>query len=268
MARNVFGGTLASWAVSSADVGGVATVVLPASATPLTIYDAPAGAVVTDMLDADGAAISEIVLPPGDPYIPQFSGPDGVATLWVQAASGAWLPVPRFDDGTTTGGGGGTGDVLLSGGNTFEYPNSQDPDPWLRVDVPDDASASGSWSNRLEFRFWDTTTSQYREGAYINEKSLLRTRGTTPTDVPVRFMAHPSQTAATALFELTPRDNTIKLFQQFLALAKFGTGVQVPYLENPAGERLYFGTANPNTDAAYAAHRPRTGDAWFDFNGA
>ena len=269
MARNTFGGVMASWAVSSADISGVNAVVLPGTAVTLTIYDAPDGAVITDMLDADGAAMSELVLPAGNPYIPKFSGPDGVATLWVQAAAGSWLPVPRFDDGTTAGGGGGgVGDVLLAGGNAFEYANSQDPDPWLRVDIPDDASDSSAWSNRLEFRFWDDTTSQYRHGFHVNEKSLLRTRGTTPTDVPVRFMAHPAQAAGTALVELTLSDNTQKLFQQLLSLAVFGTGVQVPYVQNPNGERLYFGSADPNTDAAYANHRPRTGDAWFDYNGA
>lgn len=266
MARSEFGGTFAAWIVTTGTAAGDGSlpVVLPSSPVTLTIYDNPDGAVVTDLLDEGGAPVTSISVAAGSAYIPRFSGPDGLTSLWVQEAGGRWLPIPRWDPGTDPGG--GSGDVVLAGDNSYEYPDSQQP-PWLQIDVPDDGSLSSGWSNRLEVRFWDNTTSQYRHGFHVNEKGLLRARGTTPNDVPARFMAHPAQTLATAILELTPSDNAIKLAQFFLDRAVFTIGVTLPYVTNPGGERLYFGSADPNTDAAYADHRPRVGDGWVDYNG-
>lgn len=265
MARFEFGGVLAAWVVTTADAGdGTQTVILPPAATTVPIYDAPDGVEVTDFLDETGAPVSAISVAGGDPYFPRFQGPDALATLWFQSSGGRWLPVPRWDDGTGTGGG-GTGDVELAGGNSHEYPDSQSP-PWLIVKRPNDNSDSSVWSNLLEIQYWDSTTSQYRNGFHVNEKGLLRTRGTTPADVPARFMAHPSQETAVPLVEVTLSDNTVKLLQVFLSQAVFQVPVVVPYVVNPLGERLYWGTADPNEDAAYASHRPNLGAAWINYN--
>lgn len=274
MARYQFGGVMAAWLVSTVPdeaLGeGIEVVTLPTDSTTLEIYDAPdgAGSLVTDLLDENGNPVSEISVPAGDPYIPRFQGPDGVQSLWVQSATGRWLPLPRWDDGAGDGGGDDDGEqyVKLEGGNEHEYEDSQSP-PWLIIRRPNDSTDSTQWSNMVEFHFWDSTTNQYRLGFYLNEKGLLRTRGVTPTDVPVRFMAHPNQGSNTAVVEVTPSDNTIKLIQLFLSQAVFRIPVVVPYLVNPLGERLYFGTADPATDPAYEDHRPDIGSGWIDFLG-
>jgi hypothetical protein len=104
VARSEFGGVMSAWVVSSAPAAdassaNVRMVTLLAEATTLQVYDSPAGALVTDLLDELGDPIEELTISPGDPYIPRFSGPDGVTSLWAQADSGRWLPLPRWDDG-------------------------------------------------------------------------------------------------------------------------------------------------------------------------
>jgi hypothetical protein len=273
MARHAFGGVMAAWVVSAVeapDLGeDVQALILPDTAVQIQVYDAPDGTQVTDLLDENNNPITEITVPAGDPYIPVFYGPDGVESLWVEAASGRWVPMPRFDDGSMTGGGDDDEDeVKLSGDNHFEYPDSNsNGDPWLRIDVPNDNTNSNDWPNRMEFRYYDQSTSQYREGFYINEKALLRTRGVTPTDVPVRFMSHPTQAANVPIMETTKSDNSVKLFQSFESQTVSLVPMVVPFLVNMQGERLYFGTADPATDPAYADYRPNVGDAWVDFNG-
>ena len=104
MARSEFGGVMAAWIVQTTEpdeMTGTRTVILSAGQTELTIYDAPEGAVVTDLLDEAGTAVSGVTVPAGAPYIPRFSGPDGVAVLWVQTEGGQWLPVPPYQ--TTAG---------------------------------------------------------------------------------------------------------------------------------------------------------------------
>ena len=105
MARSEFGGVMAAWVVSSTQVTNassaeVRAVTLLTDAMPLPIYDAPGGTEVSDFLDETGQSVTQITVLPSDPYIPRFSGPDGVASLWVQAEGGRWLPVPRWGDGT------------------------------------------------------------------------------------------------------------------------------------------------------------------------
>lgn len=271
MARYDFGGVMAAWVVSTAAAddefgAGVQALVLPNETSNLTLYDAPNGTQVTDLLDVNGVAISTVPVPAGDPYIPKFSGPDGVQVLWTQSDSGHWLPMPRFDDGSGTGtGGGGTGDVQLSGANTYEYADSQSA-PWLLIKRPNDNSDSSVWQNMIEVQFWDNTTSQYRQGWYVNEKGLLRTRGTTPSDVVARFMAHPSQSANVPVLEIALNDNTVKLAQFFTGKVILSVPITVPYLVNPLGERLYWGTGDPSTDPAYADYRPDIGAGWVDYN--
>lgn len=267
MARFSFGGVMAAWVVSTAAAddefgAGIQALVLPNETSSLTVYDGANGSQVTDLLDAGGAAVSTISVPAGDPYIPKFSGPDGVEVLWVESAAGHWLPMPRFDDGTGTGGGGGAGDVVLAGGNSYEYDDSLST-PWLLLKRPDDNSDSATWQNMVEVQFWDNSTSQYRSGWSVNEKGLLRTRGTTPNDVVARFLAHPSQDDAVPVLELTLDDTATKLAQFFTGSVVLTVPITVPYLANPLGERLYFGTQSPN-DGDFP---PNSGDAWLDYNG-
>lgn len=270
MARTVFGGVMSAWVVQTVAADSLSTgaqaVILPTTSTTLTVYDGPSGTALTDLLDATGNPATSVPITAGSPYIPQFSGPDGVDRVWAPAADGTWLPIPRFDEGGTGGGGGATGDVLLAGGNVHEYTDSQSP-PWLILRRPNDGTSSSAWQNMLEVRYYDTTSGTYRLGFYVNEKGLLRTRGTSPSDTEARFMAHPGKGPAVAIMEATLDDNTKKLFQVFTGSALFNVGVQVPYLTNPVGQRLYFGTADPATDPAYATFRPRTGDGWLDYNG-
>jgi lysophospholipase L1-like esterase len=105
VARSEFGGVMAAWVVSSTQVTNassaeVRAVTLLADAMPLSLYDAPGGTEVTDFLDETGQPVTQITALPSDPYIPRFSGPDGVTSLWVQAEGGRWLPVPRWGDGS------------------------------------------------------------------------------------------------------------------------------------------------------------------------
>ena len=266
MARYEFGGVMAAWVVSTvAGDGGIEIVTLPAAGTTLTIYDAPEGQVVTDFIDENGNPVTEITLPAGDPYIPRFQGPDGAEALWVQAANGRWLPLPRWNDGSEVGGSDPDA-VKLSGGNVFEYADSQSP-PWLVVRRPNDGTDSTQWSNLLEFQYWDNDSNRYRLGFHLNEKALLRVRGVTANDVAVRFMAHPNLIPQWPVMEVTRDNNTEKIFQVFERQVTSHVGVQVPFLVNPQGERLYFGTADPATDPAYADYRPNVGDVWLDFNG-
>ena len=159
------------------------------------------------------------------------------------------------------------GYVRLPGGNTFDLPNSVG-EPWMRLRVPNDLSDSTTWPNRIEVWYFDTTLADYRLGWYINEKGLLRTRGTTPSDVPARIMGHPAQSSTVALQEWTPDDNTVKLIQFLLSQAVFNVPIIVPYIVNPLGERLYWGTGNPYEHAAYANYRPDLGSGWIDYNDA
>jgi hypothetical protein len=266
MARYEFGGVMAAWIVSTVpgDPEGTEFVTLPAGPTTLEIYDAPDGELVADFIDENGNPTAEITIPDGDPYIPRFQGPDGAESLWVQAANGRWLPLPRWDDGS--GAGGDPDTVKLSGGNVYEYEESN-VGPWLVVRKPDDNSDSTDWPNMLEFQYWDNSTNRYRLGFHLNEKMLLRVRGVTPNDVAVRFMAHPNLNAQWPVMEVTKDNNAEKVFQVFERQVTSHVGVQVPFLVNPQGERLYFGTADPATDPAYADYRPNVGDVWLDFNG-
>lgn len=270
MARFEFGGTLASWLVQTVDASaslgdGVEAVVLPTEPVTVPVLDAPGGNAVTDLLDADGNPVTEIVVQPGDPYIPRFQGPDTVEQLWTQDRNGKNLPMPRFDLES----GQVAGDVFLAGDNEYEYPDSQQP-PWLVVRIPNDGSSSSGWPNRLEFHYYDNDTSQYRVGFHLNEKGLLRTRGVTANDVAVRFMAHPNLSSQWPVMETAGNDNSVKYFQSFehktVSNVPFESQeVKVAYFVNPAGERLYFGSADPSTDPAYEDMRPDIGDAWIDF---
>lgn len=109
MARSEFGGVMSAWVVSYApttDISAaqVQSVTLPTDATTLQIYDSPGGALVTDFLDEEGQPVTEITIPGSSAYIPRFSGPDGVESLWVQAVTGRWLPIPRWDNGVLLAG--------------------------------------------------------------------------------------------------------------------------------------------------------------------
>lgn len=270
MARFEFGGVMAAWVVStiaSDDEFGAGThaLLLPNEDVTLEIYDAPSGSLVNDFLDSDGNAASAIVIPANTGTIPRFSGPGGAEALWVQNFDGAWVPMPRFTtDGTGSGEGGGVGDVVLAGGNSYEYPNSQQG-PWLTLKIPNDNSSSGAWANRLETYYWDNSTSQYRLGFHLNEKVLLRTRGTTPDDVAARIMAHPSLNAQWPVLETTKNDNTVKLFQSYQDKTVSKVPMVVPYFVNEEGEKLFFGTQDPSTGPYAADLNP--GDAWIDYNG-
>jgi len=108
VARFDFGGVFAAWVVSSLNASatlgdGVTVVTLPNTSVTLDIRDAENGAVVNDFLDSAGGAVTSITVPTGSPYIPKFSGPDGVEALYVQASSGEWLPIPRYSTGATGG---------------------------------------------------------------------------------------------------------------------------------------------------------------------
>jgi hypothetical protein len=277
MARYEFGGVMAAWVVTTAQnediYGGATAVVLPTEEIVLDIRDAPDGSPVTDFLDENGDPVSSISVQAGDPYIPYFQGPDDVDRLYVQADTGRWLPIPHYTVVATGGGGGDLeGAVLLEGGNEYEYEDSApDGDPWLRVRVPNDNTNSSTWPNRLEFQYWDDTTGQYRTGFHLNEKCLLRVRGVTPGDVAVRFIAHPNLSDTWPVMEVTgdnSQDPNQKYFQVFQHSIRAQVGMQVPYLTNPKGERLYWGSYDPNEDEAWAAHRPRIGDGWLDFTDA
>lgn len=275
MARFEFGGTLASWLVQRVEApegagfaDGTYVVVLPTQSVTLDIRDAPDGSEVTDLQDADGNPINEIIIQAGDPYIPRFFGPDGSSQLWTQEESGTWLPLPRYDLESGESG----GDVMLAGGNAQEFQESPS-EPWLQLSYRDDGTDSSQWPNRFEIRYYDETTSRYRVGLHANEKGLLRVRGVTPNDVPVRLMAHPDLSSQWPVMEVTgdnSQDPDQKHFQVFESKTVSHNPVEaptvkVPYFENPAGERLYFGSADPSTDPAYEGMRPDIGDAWIDF---
>lgn len=267
MARFDFGGVMAAWVVTTAasdDEFGTGThaLMLPNEDVTLAIFDAPDGAAVTDFI-VGGSAAAAVTIPANTGTIPKFSGPDGVTALWVENFDGAWVPIPRFTtDGTGSGSSGG--DVVLAGGNAFEYAGSQ-AGPWLTLKVPNDNSSASGWSNRLETYYWDSSTSQYRLGFHLNEKFLLRTRGVTPDDVAVRFMAHPALNPTWPVMETTKNDNSIKLLQSFESKTVSTVPVVLPYIVNEQGEKLFFGTQDPSTGPYAAALLP--GDAWIDYNG-
>jgi hypothetical protein len=268
MARYEFGGVMAAWVVAtvaSDDEFGAGTraLLVPSTDTYVPVYDAPSGSLVTDLLDSDGNVLSGLVVPAGTSIIPKFSGPDGVESLWVQGWDGTYVPVPHFT-ASEAGGGGGVGDVVLSGGNAYEYLDSQGA-PWLTLKVPNDNSDTTEWQNRLETYYWDNSTSQYRLGFHLNEKLLLRTRGVTPSDVAARFSAHPSLDDEVPVMETTATDINDKLFQSFESKTVSTVPVVVPYLVNEQGEKLFFGTQDPSTGAH--AGSLAVGDAWLDFNG-
>ena len=270
MARYEFGGVMAAWVVSTAASddqfgSGTQALLLPTEDTTVPVYDAPNGSPVVDFLNSDGDAMAAVVVPAGSGTIPKFSGPDGVQALWVQNFDGTWVPMPRFTTDGTGSGGGGAGDVVLAGSNTFEYADSQEG-PWLTLKVPNDNSSASGWSNRFETYYWDNSTSQYRLGFHLNEKTLLRTRGVTPDDVAVRFMAHPNLSATWPVMETTKDNNATKLFQSFEDRTVSKVPVTVPYLVNEAGEKLFFGTQDPSTGPYAGDLLP--GDAWVDYNGA
>ncbi|TYK45148.1 hypothetical protein [Actinomadura decatromicini] len=89
MARHWFGQSPSDWTFS-VDAGD--GVVLAGSVT-VTLWNAAAGGTqYTDLLDAAGTPITEVVtgdgstLPKGT--IPQFQGPDGIGELWADAGGG------------------------------------------------------------------------------------------------------------------------------------------------------------------------------------
>jgi hypothetical protein len=268
MARTEFGGVLAAWVVRSTPADevfglGSKAVILPPVSTTLQIFDAPDGALVTDFLDDTGTAVTGISVTSADPYIPRFSGPDDITALWFQAEGGRWLPIPHYTPGDASSA--APGDVMLEGGNVHEYEDSQSV-PWLVLKRPNDGTTTTAWSDMLEFQYWDNSTSQYRIGFYVNEKGLLRARGVTASDTVARVMAHPNQSPAVAVFEACLDDNNAKLFQVLTSAAAFTVPVTVPYLVNPLGERLYWGTGDPNEHAAYANYRPVIGSGFIFYN--
>lgn len=263
---------MAGWIVETVDAvlgegqDPAPVVTLPTQDTTITLYDAPEGAVVDDLEDEQGNPMTELTVPAGDPYIPVFYGPDGVTTLWANSANGAWLPIPQRPTVEDL-----EGDYLArTGDNVYEYASADaSTEPYLVVKVPSQGTLpSTQWPNRLEFQYYDDSTSQYRVGFHLNEKCLLRVRGVTPEDVAVRFIAHASLNPTWPVMEVTgnnSQDPAQKYFQVFEHSTRSYNGVTLPYIQNPNGERLYFGTADPATDAAYADHRPNIGDGWIDY---
>lgn len=152
-----------------------------------------------------------------------------------------------------------TGYMPVPGGQSHTYANSQSP-PWIVLRRPNDATDSSTWDNMLELWYFDDSTSQYRLGFYANEKGLLRVRGVTPSDVPARIMAHPSQAAA--IFELADNDNAVKYLQGFTDRLVSNVPIHFDVWINSQGEALYMGSQDPND----SPRPPNLGDGWLDLN--
>ncbi|MEV8124763.1 hypothetical protein AB0P07_11720 [Streptomyces sp. NPDC085944] len=102
MARSLFGAGMADYVVQPVDgLWGVAP------GAVITFWDAADGGTqYTDLLDAAGAPVTEIVAD-SNGFIPEFSGPDSVTGMWAQVGESArvWIEAR----GTGSGGGGGGG---------------------------------------------------------------------------------------------------------------------------------------------------------------
>jgi hypothetical protein len=93
--RHTFCGDLASWVM---DLGGSETAsdgntgydVLVIPGQPVTFWDSPVGGTqLTDLLDAAGDPVTGVTSDAGDGSVPQVSGPDGVTSMWADAAGGS-----------------------------------------------------------------------------------------------------------------------------------------------------------------------------------
>jgi hypothetical protein len=83
VARYTFGGDTSSFVYTRAAGGG-----LYANATTLTFWSAKtSGTQYTDLLDSAGAAATSIAVGT-DGLVPEFSGPDGIDTMWADPGTG------------------------------------------------------------------------------------------------------------------------------------------------------------------------------------
>lgn len=90
MSRFQFGGGTADYV---ADSNG-----RPRSGVTVTFYDAETGgSQLSDLLDADGAAVGSVTSGAGG-RIPRFSGPDGVTELWAEAGGAYRSRMDAYDD--------------------------------------------------------------------------------------------------------------------------------------------------------------------------
>lgn len=94
MARHTFLADMASWvmdvgAAQTSDSGldGDTSLVIPGQ--DVTFWDsASSGTQLTDLLDGSGGAITSVTSG-SDGSLPQIQGPDGVRSMWADAAGGA-----------------------------------------------------------------------------------------------------------------------------------------------------------------------------------
>lgn len=138
--RHWFGGSLTDWVFTSATVDGLSGVPQLAPDMVVTFWDQQVGGTqYTDLLDASGAPVTQIVTDTGSlggspGQIPRFQGPDGVGEMWAQAGGGPRAlmvttgPRPHWHDTTDivsgvfeparlpagSGGGGGLGEVWVA----------------------------------------------------------------------------------------------------------------------------------------------------------
>lgn len=162
MTRHSFGQSPADWTFT-AGAGGTAVL---AGGVTLTCWDSPtSGTQYSDLLDATGTAITTVVsstgssgLPAGT--VPQFYGPDGVTSMWVDAGGGFRLQMiahdavpavddPRFDmvAGSAVTGAPAAGRYLRAvDGSTLAYTADGATD-WINVRSP--AYAGGAVGDGL-----------------------------------------------------------------------------------------------------------------------
>lgn len=114
MARSIFGGRVGEQVVSLYTIGRRQLLALPVDAngdptpTTLTVWDEPDGTQLTDLLDADGVTPIAAITVPATGQVPEFSGPDGVTSLYVKDPDGDFYRLdigpagPAGADGSAT----------------------------------------------------------------------------------------------------------------------------------------------------------------------
>lgn len=92
--RYNFGGGIADWSFTTADVSGTNDLAQLSGGVAITFWNAETGGTqYTDLLDGAGTPVSSITSSDGTDgrslgQIPPFSGPDGVTTMWASAVGG------------------------------------------------------------------------------------------------------------------------------------------------------------------------------------
>lgn len=139
------------------------------------------------------------------------------------------------------------GAVAMAGANIATMADSTIQ--FLRVNVPDDGSPTGSWPDRLAFYFNGTRT------GYHNEYGELRARPAKNSTVALRAMGS-SGGSNGDIFQVTASDNTTIRF----AVSETDITANVPIVSPNLPAKITVSDTAPSS--------PADGDIWFDTSGA